>query len=451
MKICSFLLTFTIYATITFAQNTITVMDSIIFYDAYAAIITNPPPPNGITQHSNDLFARKLTHAEIQSIGTTLQMNIMITALCDNYDRIGNVNMALVPIGTNTYNPINVEHIELGRFITPFMNKNISPKSVPFSFNIDNVAMLLKDTSITNDFDIWVELSLFGVPYAANTQVVGCSSRNDVFMGRLQFVTNSPAQIQNTNILLPLYFKNSFNNYQVSATDTISKTTKTLSFNIPVNLTDASLFLITSNHGANSGGEEYNRRFHYAYFDNTLKLTYKPGRLTCEPFRTYNTQSNGIYGSSVKTSAQWQSFSNWCPGDVIDIRQISLGPINAGIHTFTIRVPTAVFSSGQGDIPLSLYFQGKTSGLITSINDTSEKSDISIYPNPANDAINIKIDESSINHATIELYDVFSKLILTETVLNINTVIDIRYLSKGIYTIRIVLEGANLLRRVIKQ
>jgi hypothetical protein len=455
MKTFYFLLAFAIYSSMNFAQNTITVMDSVIFHDGYAGLITTTVPavPSvGIVKHTNDLFARKLTGTEIQSIGTTLQMNVLITALCDNYDRIGSVNMALVPIGTTTYTPSNVQHIELGRFITPFMNKNISPKSVPYTFNIDNVAMLLKDTSITNDFDIWVELQVFGVPYAANTQVAGCSGRNDVFMGRLQFVTNVAAPIQNTNVLLPLYFKNTFNNYQSLATDTIGKTTKTLSFNVPVNLTDASLFLITSNHGANSGGEEYNRRFHYAYFDNALKLTYKPGRLTCEPFRTYNTQGNGIYGSTVKTPAQWQSFSNWCPGDVIDIRQIALGPLTAGTHTFTIRVPTAVFAAGQGDIPLSLYFQGKTSGLLTSINNTGEKSEMfSIFPNPANDAINVKLDGSLINHATIELYDVIGKLVTTETVLNINTVLDVHSLAIGIYTVRIVSEGSNMTKRIIKE
>lgn len=72
------------------------------------------PPPQGVLQHRNDLFARKLSSAELSSIGTTLQMNVLIKALCDNYDRIGNVNMALVPVGSTTYNPDSVDRIELG-------------------------------------------------------------------------------------------------------------------------------------------------------------------------------------------------------------------------------------------------------------------------------------------------------------------------------------------------
>jgi hypothetical protein len=369
-------------ANLALAQTTITVMDSIIYFDGYAAIVTNPPPPAGVIKHRNDLFARKLTSTELQSIGTTLQMNIILHALCDNYDRIGNVNMALVPTGAATYNPDSVAHIELGRFITPFFNKNVQPDSVPYTFNIDNVASLLKDVVITSNFDIWIELAVFGVPYAAQTQVAGCSGRNDVFMGKLQFVTNAAAASQNTNVLLPLFFNDKFNNYQVGATDTIGKTTKSITFNVASDLADASLYLITSNHGANSGGEEYNRRFHYAYFDNNLLLTYKPGRLTCEPFRQYNTQGNGIYGASPKTPAQWQTFSNWCPGDVIDIRKIDLGPVSAGNHTFLIRVPSAIFTGGQGNFPLSLYLQGKTADLAGVNNQAMEETSFKIYPNP---------------------------------------------------------------------
>ncbi len=410
MKKNLLLLAFLVYALKSSAQTTITIMDSIIFYDGYAAIVTNPPPPAGVIKHRNDLFARKLTNSELQSIGTSLQMNVTLKALCDNYDRIGNVFMALAPLGSTTYNPDSVPRIELGRFITPFFNKNIQPDSVPYSFNIDNVAMLLKDTGITNNFDVWIELSVFGVPYAAQTQVAGCSVRNDVFRGKLNFVTNAPAPTQNTNFLLPLFINNNFNNYQTGATDTITKTTKTISFNVPTNLTDAAFFLITSNHGSNSGGEEYIRRFHYAYFDNALKLTYKPGRLTCEPFRKYNTQGNGIYGSSPMSNAQWQSFSNWCPGDVIDIRRINLGPVTAGNHSFLIRVPTAVFTGAQGNFPLSLYFQGKTSGVLAGIEDNEEENNLfSLYPNPTNGEFTIS---SESNDVEILVTDLLGKQIL---------------------------------------
>jgi hypothetical protein len=365
------------------AQTIITVMDGVIFHDGYAGLVPDVAPQPNIIKLRNDLFARKLTAAELATIGSTLRMRVVIGALCDNYDRIGNVNMALVPHGSETYDPNAVEHIELGRFITPFMNKNIQPDSVAYSFNVDNVARLLKDAELTSTYDLWIELAVFGVPYAANTEVAGCAGRNDVFSGKLTFTTNDPVTPQDTDVLMPLFFNANFNNYQQGATDTLGLTTRSITFNVEEDLTDAAFFLITSNHGANQGGEEYIRRFHYAYFDGALELTYRPGRPTCEPFRQFNTQPNGIYGATPRTPAQWQSFSNWCPGDVIDIRRIDLGPVSAGPHTFMIRVPAATFAGGQGNFPLSLYLHGTTSGQLSSVGVIERDAiDVSLHPNP---------------------------------------------------------------------
>jgi hypothetical protein len=137
----------------------------------------------------------------------------------------------------------------------------------------------------------------------------------------------------------------------------VGTTRKTVEITLEADAEDAHLVLITSNHGANAGGEEYNRREHSVYLDGELALQYTPGRDTCEPFRMYNTQGNGIYGPTPMSDEEWQSFSNWCPGDVIDTRTIQWGPVAAGSHELVIDVPDAVFVGGQGDIPFSLYVQ----------------------------------------------------------------------------------------------
>ncbi len=446
MKKIVFLFVLAIYGTFQIAaQTTITVMDSIIFHDGYAALITTPAPPVGVLKLRNDLFTRKLTASELQSVGTTLQLNVVLKALCDNYDRIGNINLALVPIGAATYHPDSVKHIEIARFITPFMNKNIQPDSVTYTFDIKNVAMLLKESSIVANYDIWIELAVFGVPYAANTQVAGCAGRNDVFMGKLLLVTNTATSIQSNNVLMPLFFNTIFNNYQAGATDTIGKTTKSITFNVPNNLTDAAFFLITSNHGANSGGEEYVRRIHDVYFDNNLVHSYKPGRLSCEPFRQFNTQSNGIYGSSTKSDAQWQSFSNWCPGDVIDIRQINLGAVSAGSHTFNIQVPTAVFNAGQGNFPLSLYLHGKTSGVLSVFNAVAKIDQLfSIFPNPSNGDFTVEVNA---NNAEIMVTDLLGKVILKSKITQLKT--NLHLIENGIYIVYVSSNEGSAIKKLI--
>ncbi|MBL7945873.1 MAG: T9SS type A sorting domain-containing protein [Flavobacteriales bacterium] len=427
------------------AQTTITVMDGVIFHDGYAGLVPDVAPQPNIIKLRNDLFARKLTATELGTIGSTLQMRIVIGALCDNYDRIGNVNMAFVPVGAETYDPNAVEHIELGRFITPFMNKNIQPDSVVYSFNVDNVARLLKDTELTSAYDLWIELAVFGVPYAANTEVAGCAGRNDVFSGKLTLTTNDPVAPQDTDVLMPLFFNANFNNYQAGATDTLGLTTRSITFNVEEELTDAAFFLITSNHGANQGGEEYIRRFHYAYFDGALELTYRPGRTTCEPFRQFNTQPNGIYGTTPRTPAQWQSFSNWCPGDVIDIRRIDLGPMSAGTHTFMIRVPAATFAGGQGNFPLSLYLHGTTSGQLSSVGLIEREAiAVSLHPNPSDGASVIVVPSAP---ADITVTNTLGEVVLQQRSVDQRTTL--RLTTAGMYLVHVTTPTGKATRKWI--
>ncbi len=426
---------FTLFTTAAHTQVSVTVFDEILFYDGYAGVVdlATHPVPEGVIRHRNDLYAKKLSSEELAAFGNAIDINVTIKASCDNYDRIGNVNLAFVPVGATTYDPATVQRIEIGRFITPFMNKNLTPSEVPYTFSIDNVAKIFKDPALLAVYDIWAELEVFGVPYAANTQVAGCAGRNDVFFGTLQFVSNEEAASGENNFLLPLNFKKDLNNYQAAATDAIGTTVRTINFTLPTAVNDAKFYLITSNHGANAGGEEYNRRFHHIYFDGPHVLIYKPGSLTCEPFRVFNTQGNGIYGPTPRTAAEWQSFSNWCPGDVIPIREIALGNLTAGDHQFKIAVPTAVFVDQQGYIPVSLYLQGTAVPLGL---PNFAALDYSLYPNPTQDVVKIQ------SAAAVKNFTVFN-MIGQQVHRGNSNQIDMSNLEIGVYVVEIEFEGSR--------
>lgn len=363
-------------------RDTVTVFDAVRFYDGYL-VEKNPEDPtlDGILRHRTSLYAIKLTDEQLAQIGDSLEMHVRVQACCDNYDRIGNVNIAFVPKGQETYKPDEVQRIEIGRFITPFMNKNKKPDTVPYEYKVPYLSYIFRDSELRAQYDIWVELEIFGVPYAANQQIKGCADRSDVFLGTLKFSTinENRGVMTDKDVLVPIVIKNpeyiahNLNNYDERATDEIGKTIKTYTFTVPKDVADGQLVVVTSNHGANEGGEEYNRRWHYIYYDGGEEpvMVYKPGRNSCEPFRKYNTCPNGIYGYFKKSDETWQSFSNWCPGDVIDNRIIDLGEVKAGTHTVCISVPDAEFVGGQGDIPVSIFFQGLTEGILNNIDGVS--------------------------------------------------------------------------------
>jgi len=414
--VASFFMLFTNARSATQDSTVIRLFDAVTFYDGY--LLENNPDSlvqDGVLRHSTSLYAVKMTDEQLNQIGENLHLDVSVKACCDNYDRIGNINLAFVPKGSEKYNPNDVQRIEIGRFITPFMDKNVEPSTVPYTYTVDYLSYVLRDKAIRDTYDIWVEFELFGVPYAANEQITGCAGRSDVFKGTLSFVSFKPAVAETTDdVLVPIvmkkpeYMGGNLNNYSESGTDTIGKTTKTYYFDVPVDVADGQLVLVTSNHGSNDGGEEYNRRWHYVYYDDDLALSYKPGRKSCEPFRKYNTQLNGIYGYSKMFDFQWQSFSNWCPGDVIDNRIINLGAVKAGKHKVRISVPDAKFADGQGDIPMSMFFQGLKSGTISAITPVLAESKPLVSLAIIDNEIRVKSDAEVLN---IDIYDIQGKCV----------------------------------------
>lgn len=351
------------------AQQTITIFDEVLFYGGYAPLFTEEqlyePIPADILRHTNSKYARKLTDTDLDAVGNTLELDVTLEAACDNYDRLGHIYLAFGPKGTGTYIPAEVPRIEIARFVTPFMNKNYSPNNLSYHYTVNNVAEILTNDELRAQYDIWVELDIFGTTGAGETEVAGCSGHKDTFRATLSFTTDEDSQISYDDemLFMPLLARVNLNNY--NATDVPGETTKIINFELDSQVEDLKLFLITSNHGANSGGEEYVRRRHYVYLNNNLIYQYIPGGKSCEPYRQFNTQGNGIYGSTQKPLRGWIYWNNWCPGDAIPLHEVSLGTLPAGQYSLKIDVPDAEFAAGQGQIPLSAYLQNRNSGNVS--------------------------------------------------------------------------------------
>ncbi|SDJ20002.1 peptide-N-glycosidase F-related protein [Chryseobacterium jejuense] len=430
-----------------FKSQTTTVTNLIsdaVYYDGYAPTTTQPVP-SGLIRLGNTRYAKKLTDAELDSFKAKIAMRVTIGALCDNYDRLGEVFLALVPKNQPTYtmNDANVKRIEAARYITPFMNKNRAPIEVPFTYDISNLNSVFHNTELRNAYDMYMELDVFGVPYAAQTQVAGCANRIDVFSGNLTFFsTDAGATPTDYNTLVPILSYNKLNNY--NSTDVSGETVRLVTFNLPTAVSNARFFVISTPHGAGTGGEEYVRRQNYTYIDDVQVLTYTPGGISCEPFRAYNTQGNGIYQSAPATFAQWTSWNNWCPGNSVPIRGFTLPSMTAGNHTLKHTVPTAVFNGKDGDVFLSVYMQGKSNASLH-VKDV-KTIDVNIYPNPTTDFVNVKSKEDV---ASMTLFSIDGRKlaeIYRENRINLSSY------NTGVYFLNIVLkDGTTFKHKIIKK
>ena len=138
--------------------------------------------------------------------------------------------------------------------------------------------------------------------------------------------------------------------------------------------------------------------------------------------------------------------------------QLGLGTINAGLYKnndgaiFPYNISNLISFTGANNSGTqnnwynyyNLQFQEKcisdfsevTAVFIESLttNNFSEKK-FSIYPNPANNSINISTNES-INH--IDIYDVKGSLIFSQSYQEKSTSIDVSDFTKGVYAIKVV-------------
>ncbi|MCS4301351.1 peptide-N-glycosidase F-related protein [Chryseobacterium sp. BIGb0232] len=430
-----------------FKSQTTTVTNLIsdaVYYDGYAAPVANPVP-TGLIRLGNTRYARKLTDTELDSFKAKIAMRVTIGALCDNYDRLGEVFLALVPKNQPTYtmDDANVKRIEAARYITPFMNKNRSPIEVPYTYDISNLYSVFHNTDLRDTYDMYMELDVFGVPYAAQNEVPGCTGRIDVFSGNLTFFsTDVGATPTDYNTLVPILSYNKLNNY--NSTDTTGETVRLVTFNLPAAVNNANFIVISTPHGANAGGEEYIRRQNYTYIDDVQMLTYTPGGISCEPYRAYNTQGNGIYGAVPKSFDNWTSWNNWCPGNSVPIRGFTLPSMTAGNHTLKHTIPTAVFNGQEGDVYLSVYMQGKSNA---TLNVKDVKSiDVNIYPNPTTDFVNIRSKEDV---KSMILYSIGGRK-LAETYRE--TKINLSSYPPGVYFLNIILkDGTTFKHKIIKK
>ncbi|ALM49963.1 hypothetical protein AMR72_14270 [Flavobacterium psychrophilum] len=439
---------------------TLNLFNKAVFYGMYEGTVQDKPVPEGAIRHRNYSYAKMLTQDQLDSFGNTLKMTVVLNPLCDNYDRIGNVNMVLVPKAQTSYDyqATDIKRFEIGRFITPFMRLTVTnPNAVPYEYELNHLTNVFHDESITADYNVWIEFEVYGYQGGpgqggAAVEVPGCAGRNDVYMGSLTFEsTNSPNIIYgDDHVIMPLSHKYELKNYTLDGTDELNKTVRTIKFTLAEAVPNAKLHLITSNHGSGTNGEEYVRREHFVYMDGNQVANYIPGGVSCVPFSVYNTQPNCVYlictqfssNPRPDTDAAW-SWNNWCPGDKIPNRVIDLGSLAAGEHSFKIEVPSAEFYNDEGYFPMSAYVESTTTTLDTKEFDLNK---VDVYPNPVTDVALIQAPDMQIKNVTV--INTVGQTVFTGATDKIN----MSQLQSGIYIVRVEFDNNQVaVKKIIKK
>lgn len=93
-----------------------------------------------------------------------------------------------------------------------------------------------------------------------------------------------------------------------------------------------------------------------------------------------------------------------------------------------------------------VHGSGSGGGGIPRLSNEEKNSDLKIYPNPATNILNIDLknkDKEIVpgNKIFASLYDALGKEIQSVEVLNSFVALNVEYLAKGIYTLRINIDG----------
>ncbi|WP_299887478.1 T9SS type A sorting domain-containing protein [uncultured Lacinutrix sp.] len=97
----------------------------------------------------------------------------------------------------------------------------------------------------------------------------------------------------------------------------------------------------------------------------------------------------------------------------------------------TLLIFTLLFS-------LVFYAQTNTNEVVGSSNSVDqEQVKFSIFPNPGNDKMNIDVSFLSNDGLKVDVFDVLGKKVLSETLSDLNTKINISKWNSGLYLVRL--------------
>lgn len=99
----------------------------------------------------------------------------------------------------------------------------------------------------------------------------------------------------------------------------------------------------------------------------------------------------------------------------------------------------------------SMFNQQAVYSSVMLSNESFEKLDFSLYPNPSEDYIEIQLNNEFTNNVSLELYNQIGLICKTEKLFSSKTRIETGDLSSGIYFVKIKTENETIVKKLIKK
>lgn len=116
---------------------------------------------------------------------------------------------------------------------------------------------------------------------------------------------------------------------------------------------------------------------------------------------------------------------------------------------FTITVSHKGNLSG-GTQQYSLIVSGINAA--AGVNDKAFAAGVSIYPNPANDLLNISFTDASADNVSVAIYDIQGRLMLSKNVSTLNaSSFDISQFATGTYIVNLTGDNINISKKIVKK
>jgi lysophospholipase L1-like esterase len=158
-------------------------------------------------------------------------------------------------------------------------------------------------------------------------------------------------------------------------------------------------------------------------------------------------------GSQAQISQEIDQYNviNKHVADSFHIRYFDITPISRlGISQPNLVASDGLHPSGiQYGEWVKLMLQYIDGNIATSFKEKNNNNDLLIYPNPVSDMVTLSYPKNKI--ATLELYNNIGQLIRKQEINNASTNLSLENLTKGIYIIRIISDGSQITKRIIKE